>query len=254
MRAEQTMNNDVTLRHVLDLCRRNEKTGLWQYSAFLSPAEQDQLLCSPEMAEFSFRLYGGYEAAERKILAAGSEPESGPPEWPLCTIAVTPKSDRFAEALTHRDYLGAILGLGMERSVIGDLLVRDNRAWVICLSAVSELLVSSLTQVRRTAVIAERTGPDVPELQPRYAALRINVASERLDVVTAAFAGVSRGEADKLFRAEKVFVNGRVVTDRSAHLKPGDILSVRGVGKTVYDGIEHETRKNRLWVCLRKYV
>ena len=116
------------------------------------------------------------------------------------------------------------------------------------------MLASSLTQVRRTAVTAEVTTADVPELQPRYLALRLNVASERLDAVTAAFAGLSRSQADKLFAAEKVRVNGRMTEDRSVRLKEGDILSVRGTGKAVYDGIEYETRKNRYMVRLRKLV
>ena len=248
------MTNDVILRHLLDLCRKSEKTGIWQYSAFLSPAEQDDLLRSPEAAGYSFFLSGGYDGAERKILAAGNEAEQGPPEVPVSVIAVSPKSDRFAEELTHRDYLGAILGIGIERSLIGDIIVRDKRAWFFCLSSSAELITSALTQVRRTAVSAAVSAPDVPELQPRYAPQRLNVASERLDAVTAAFAGLSRGQAEKLFSAEKVFVNGRTVTDRSARLKEGDTLSVRGFGKAVYDGIEHETKKNRLWVRLRKLV
>ena len=234
--------NDATLRHLLDLCRKSEKTGAWQYSAFLSPAEQDGLLRCPEAAGFSFFLTGGYEAAERKILAAGNEEENGPAEPPVSVIAVSPKSEKYAEELTHRDYLGAILGLGIERSLIGDILVRDRKAWFFCLAQAAEMLASSLTQVRRTAVTAKVTAPDVPELQPRYAPLRLNVASERLDAVTAAFTNLSRGQADRLFGAEKVFVNGRAVTDRSAKLKEGDILSVRGFGKAVYDG----RRLNRL--------
>ena len=107
------MSNDVMLRHLLDLCRRNERTGLWQYSAFLSPAEQDDLLRSPEASGYSFLLTGGYEGAERRILAAGSEAESGPPEVPLSVIAVRPKSDKYAEDLTHRDFLGALMALVM---------------------------------------------------------------------------------------------------------------------------------------------
>ena len=248
------MTNDAVIRHLLDLCRRSEKTGTWQYSAFLSPAEQDEWLRSPESAGYAFFLTGGYEAAERKLLAAGTETEAGPAEPPVSVVAVRPKSEKYAEELTHRDYLGAILGLGIERSLIGDILVQGKRAWFFCLASAAEMLASSLTQVRRTTVEAQVTGTDVPELQPRYAPQRLNVASERLDAVTAAFAGLSRGQADKLFSAEKVFVNGRTVTDRSARLKEGDIVSVRGFGKAVYDGIEHETRKNRLWVMLRKYI
>ena len=246
------MMNDVTIRHLLDLCRRNEKTGTWQYSGFLSPAEQDDFLRCPEAAGYSFFLTGGYEEAERKILAAGNPEESGLPEVPVRVIAVSPKSEKFAEELTHRDFLGAVLGLGIERGLIGDILVRDRHAWVICLAPAAELLTSSLDQVRRTAVTASEAPPDVPELRPKYIPLRLNVASERLDAVTAAFAGLSRGQTEKLFSAEKVFVNGRTAADRSSRLKEGDILSVRGFGKAVYDGIEHETRKNRLWVMLRK--
>lgn len=245
--------NDAVLRHLLDLCRRSEKTGLWQYSAFLSPAEQEDLLTSGA-AGCPFFLTGGYDNAERKILAAGSEAEAGPPDPPIAVVAVRPKSEKYAEDLTHRDYLGAILALGVDRGLIGDILVRDRGCWVFCLSPAAGLLVSSLAQVRRTAVTAEPASADVPELQPRYAPLRLNVASERLDAVAAAFAGLSRGQADRLFAAEKVFVNGRTVTDRSFRLKEGDVFSIRGFGKAVYDGIDHETRKNRYQVNLRKLV
>lgn len=245
--------NDGTLRHLLDLLRRSEKTGTWQYSGFLSPAEQDELLRCPEAAGFPFRLWGGYDGAERKILAAGDEAESGPPELPVRVVAVRPKSVKYAEELTHRDYLGAVLGLGIERSLVGDILVEEKGAWVVCLGAAAGIIEAGLDQVRRTAVAAETVSADVPELRPKYAPLRLNVSSERLDAVVAAFAGVSRGQAEKLFGAEKVFVNGRMTPDKSARLKEGDILSVRGFGKAVYDGIERETRKNRLWVSLRKY-
>lgn len=246
--------NDVVLRHLLDLCRKSEKTGTWQYSGFLSPAEQDDLLRDGEAAGFSFHLTGGYEQAERKILAAGNEEEMGPPEPPISVIAVSPKSEKYAEELTHRDYLGAVLGLGIDRSLVGDILVRDHRAWFFCLSSAAEVITSSLAQVRRTTVTAETAGTDIPELRPRYEPLRVNVASERLDAVISAFTNLSRGQADKLFAAGKVFVNGRMATDRSSRLKEGDTFSVRGFGKAVYDGIEHETRKNRYQVRLRKLV
>ena len=159
-----TSTQDVTLRHLLDLCRRSEKVRAWQYSGFLSPAEQDDLLRSREAAGFSFSLTGGYDQAERKILAAGDEAEMGPPEPPIRVLSVAPKSEKFAEELTHRDYLGAILALGIERSLIGDILVRDHRAWFFCLDAIAELLTVSLTQVRRTAVTVAFSSADIPEL------------------------------------------------------------------------------------------
>lgn len=72
-------------------------------------------------------LTGGHESAERKILAAGSEEKSGPAEPQVRVIAVRMKSEKYAEELTHRDYLGAILGLGIDRSLIGDILLREKR-------------------------------------------------------------------------------------------------------------------------------
>lgn len=250
MESSEQMN-----RHLLDLCRRSDRTLSWVYSGFLTPAEQEDFIRCPEAARFDWCFDGGYEAAERRLLAAGNADLIGcPPDPPVCVIAVAPVSEKFAENLSHRDYLGAILSLGIDRSLIGDILVREKQAWFFCLSSAADMVAGVLTQVRRTAVEARVTAPDVPELQPRFAPLRLNVASERLDAVTAAFTGLSRGQAEKLFSAEKVFVNGRTVTDRSARLKEGDILSVRGFGKAVYDGISRETKKNRLWVSLRKYV
>ena len=242
-------------RHLLDLCRRSERIGTWQYSAFLSPAEQEDWVRSPEAAGCSWSFFGGYEGAERRILVAGDESQLGfPPEPPLRVIAVRPVSPKYAEELSHRDYLGAILGLGIERSLIGDILIREKEAWFFCLESIAAFLTDSLTQVRRTGVTASEAPSDAPELKPRLAPLRINVASERLDAVVSAFTGLSRGQAAALLSSEKVFVNSRPVVSKSHFLKEGDILSVRGFGKAVYHGIERETRKNRLWVSLQKYV
>ena len=251
---EKMETKEVTIRHLLDLCRKSERTGSWQYSAFLSPAEQDDWLGSREAAGCRYFFTGGHECAERRILVAGDETEAGPPELPLSVIAVRPKNGKYAEKLTHRDYLGAILGLGIERALIGDILVREQQAWFFCLAPAADMIASGLTQVRRTAVVAQAADTKVPELQPKYETVRMTVASERADAVVAGFAAVSRAEADKLFAAGKVFVNSRAVSDRSFRLKEGDILSVRGIGRVIYDGIDHETKKNRYHVRLRKPV
>ena len=246
---------DEMNRHLLDLCRRSDRIGDWAFSGFLSPAEQADFLRCPEVGGYSFSFHGGYEAAERKIMIAGSEAQIGyPAAPPICVIAVEPVSVKFAEDLTHRDYLGAILNLGIERSLTGDILIREHQAWFYCLDSAADYLTANLTRVRKTSVAARVCDAGAPDVQIQYEELRVNVASERLDAILSAFCGVSRGQVVSLFSAEKVFVNGRVVMDKSARLKEGDIVSVRGFGRAIYDGIEHETRKNRLWVKLRKPV
>ncbi len=254
MGTGKNASTDPVIRHLLDLCRKSDRTGIPQYSGFLSTAEQDDFLHCTETAGMPFFFTGGYETAERRILAAGHTEQDENADIPISVISVTPISEKYAEELTHRDYLGSILGLGIARSLIGDILIRGKQCWFFCLSSAAELIASSLNTVRRTAVCAEVTSADIPELQPRYDPLQLNVVSERLDVVTAAFTGMSRAQAGQLFAAERVFVNGRNIQDKSMRLKEGDILSIRGFGKAVYDGIEHETKKNRLWVSLRKYI
>ena len=246
--------SEQTLRHLLDLCRRADRLGIWQYSAFLSPAEQTDFERSPEASRFSWSFFGGTEDAERKILAAGSSDLTGTEaEPPISLMRIEPLSEKFAEDLTHRDYLGAVLNLGIDRNLTGDIFIRDHLAWLFCLNTARDWL-TSLTNVRHTAV---RVVP-VPEITalpaPRLVSVSLNIASERLDAIAAAFAGISRTKAASLFTEGKVFVNSRPVQDRSHPLKPGDLLSVRGVGKARYEGILRETRKGRLAVQLQKYL
>ena len=169
-------------------------------------------------------------------------------------MRVSPVSARFAEDLEHRDYLGALMNLGINRNQVGDLFVREHQAVFFCLDAIADYLLSSLTSVRRTSVTASPVSPEDELLQPVFREMSFTVASERLDAIVAGFASLSRGQAAQLFPASRVLVNGRVETSPSGHLKPGDILTVRGTGKAVYQGISRETRKGRLLVTLNQYA
>ncbi len=241
-------------RHLLDICRRAEKTGRRCYSSFLTPAEQDDFTRDPSAAFFQWTFEGGYANAERRILAAGENEYGNNDTIPIRIIRAEPQNDKFAEELSHRDYLGAIMNLGIERSTIGDILVRGRKAWIFCQEHVAEIILSGLKRVRRTAILSQSGSPDDEELKPEFQPVYVHAASERIDALAADFAGISRTQAASLFSSGKIFVNGRNVTDRSIKLHPGDILSIRGIGKGIYDGIERETRKGRLVAVFRKYI
>ena len=245
--------NELRMRHLADLCRRAEQTGQWFYSAFLTPAEQDDFRCLPAAAHYRYLFWGGTEQAERKILAAGCFPDSDP-VYPLTVLKMEPVSMKYSEELTHRDYLGALMHLGIDRSMIGDILPDGQQAWVICMESAATVILNELRRVRNTVVRVSLAETDCEALQPKYAELKLNVPSERLDAIVAGFTGLSREKAVSLFPAEKVFVNSRPVFHRDAKLKAGDILSVRGYGKAVCDGVEKTSRKGRLILAFRKYV
>lgn len=246
---------DRILRHLADLCDRAERIGRWEYSAFLTPAEQEDWISSPLSGGRSFHFYGGYDGAERRLMAAGDTGLCGEePAYPLSVLHIFPQAPRFAEDLSHRDYLGALMNLGFDRSQMGDLTVRDREAWVYCLQGIAGFLSDGLSQVRRTPVRIEEVPTDHPSLLPRLEPMTMNVASERADAVICAWIGVSRGHVSELFSKNLVFLNSRPLTDRGKGLKAGDILSVRGYGKARYDGPRGETRKGRLVVSLQRYT
>ena len=245
---------EETIRHLLDICSRAEKTGQRCYSGFLTPAEQDDFARNPSAAFFQWHFEGGYENAERRILAAGEDVYGYAESIPLRIIRAEPQNPKFAEDLSHRDYLGAVMNLGIERTTVGDILVHSPKAWIVCQEHVAGIILSDLNRVRQTAVRTFPAAPDDEDMKPKFQQISILASSERIDTLAAEFSGISRTQAAALFSSGKIFVNGRSVTDRSTRLHPGDILSIRGFGKGKYEGIERETRKGRLVAVFQKYI
>jgi RNA-binding protein YlmH len=233
-----------------ELALRSEDRGSYSYSEFLTAAEQGTL-CHMRLSS-PFSLSGGYPSAERKIAVFGSLELCGyEEETPICSLAITPTSPKFADSLTHRDFLGSLMGIGIRREVLGDIIISDNCGCLFCLDSIADYITQTLTQVKHTTV---RVSPiDVPPLsalkEPDISTLV--VASERLDAVIASVYKLSRAESQKLFIQGKVFVGGRQEERVSFTLDPGATISVRGFGRFIYEGIEKETRSGRLRVNVR---
>ena len=242
--------------HLRDLARQANTENRYTFSNFLALPEQDIFIrLLPELPGKGHTLMGGSESAERQLAVFGDPSVIGEaPVPPVSVLSVTPDNEAFGETLSHRDYLGAILSLGIEREMIGDIIVRGKNAWFFAMDSVAEFLSENLHTVRHTTVTCRIAEGDIPELQPILEKLSVNVASERLDAVISALTGISRGHVTELFTRERVSVNGRVILKGSVNLKEGDILTVRGFGKYIYDGIGGKSKKGRLYVDLRKYV
>ncbi len=193
-----------------------------------------------------YSLWGGYDGAERCVAAFGQDCDHA--TFPVCIITVKPKSKKFSEKLTHRDFLGSLMGLGIKREMIGDIVVSDNTGYVMCLDKISKYIIQNLVSVRRTTVCCELADA-LPENTLRVPEeSRIAVASERLDVLVSAIYRLSRNEAKEYFLSHCVFVNSRICENLSYIPKTGDVISVRGSGRFIYNGVTGKTRKNRLMI------
>ncbi len=198
-------------------------------------------------------LSGGFESSERKVVCFLPSYEEELSEMPFDCIKIAPVNRKFAEELTHRDYLGAIMNLGIERSLLGDIVIKDGNAYVFVLKKMSRYLSENLTSIRHTTVSAELT-EDVGELlKPEFEEIQGTVSSVRLDTIVALCGRLSRTKAATYIETEKVYVNGQIVTNVSRTLKDGEIISVRGIGKFRFDSAGGQTKKGRTVVTLFKY-
>ncbi len=252
MKAEDT----ILQKRFADLQRQSETNNIYTYTGFLNTAEQAVFYNSlPDIPTNSYSLWGGFPDAERKILRFGSPDTLWYDEpFPLTCIVIKPVSAKFAEKLSHRDILGSIMNLGIDRSLIGDIIVKNEICYVFCLLRISEYIVNEITRIRHTEVRCS-ISENIPEdATPNLQELSLIVPSLRIDVIVSKVFHISRSESDSLFSKGFVFANGREIEKSAANLKEGDTISVRGYGKFKFADVIHETKKGNLSVIIYKYV
>ena len=146
------------------------------------------------------------------------------------------------------------MNLGIERELIGDIIIKDTDAYIFCISHIADYICDNLDTIRHTHIKCTVCNEDVPALKPELEEIRLIAASVRIDAVVASITKLSRANSNELFSSKKIFVNGQCMENRCMHLKPNDILVIRGTGKFIYIGDEGETRKGRTYLTLKKYV
>ncbi len=239
------------INRLSELAERADRQGFWTDTEFLTLAEQD-ILCALRLAA-PFSLHAGYPDGERKVAAFGSEDMCGCPYIsPVVCIKIAPASQKFADKLNHRDFLGALMGLGVRREVMGDILIADNVGYLFCLDSIASYIIDGLGEVKRTTVRCSLSEPPEFLLEPPPIT-SVVVASERLDAIISAVYLLSRNGGKELIQQGRVFINSRLTQNPSASLAPGALVSVRGKGRFAYEGIERETKKGRLRVRVRVY-
>lgn len=209
-----------------------------------------------------YGFYGGYDDAERVIsvfLPDYIDSElvdyfsENPEDNPITLIRVSLK--KGSPNLSHRDYLGSIMGLGLKREMTGDILVRESGADIIALREISEFIVSNMQKAGRAKLdIEELPVSELIAPKAKKQDITESVASLRLDNVISAAFGVARSKASEAIASGLVFVNGIEAAKSERQVKEGDKLVFRGKGKAVLKEAGRITRKGRIIITIERYL
>lgn len=243
-------------KRFMELAEKSERNSQYLFTDFLSLAEQDLFYqAMKQFGETGYSVNGGVEGAERVMVRFGSQESFGyEADYPIACIEVRPMLEKFAEDLSHRDYLGALMNLGIERDLLGDIIIRGSTAYLFCVERMADYIIEQLDKVRHTNVKCRRSENLPKEAEPRLSMQELVVSAQRADSVIAKVYHLSRSQSLSLFREKKVFVNGRIFENNSGAFQPGAVVSVRGYGKFRYDGMLQETKKGRMRVLIAQYI
>lgn len=258
-------DREILIAHLLDVKEKAADESRIASTNFLSADELSDVIKTERINnEFVDTFYyGGYSEAERKIAVFipkfynVSEDElydflKENSENPLSALKIT--KDKFA-TVSHRDYLGAIMGLGIKREMLGDIVVSDEGCTLFCLNSISDYICSNLKQAGRGQLTV--THCDIDELilnEIKTETVFVSVASMRLDCLVAACFRLSRNSAVSFITQGLVYVNSEQILKTDYTLKQGDKLVLRGKGKTVIEEIIGESKKGRLHINIKRYI
>lgn len=248
-------------------CLDSKKKALDNYmmtSTFFLSAEERSVAASIEReynSDIRTFYYGGYSEAERTVAVfvpsvfgvedIGEYFAENPDDCPFCLIRVS--KDRFS-ALSHRDYLGSLMGLGIKRETIGDITVREDCAFIFTLRGVSRYICENLIKVGRGTVRSEICPLtdyvyDEGETETVFA----SVASLRLDSVVSSAFNLSRTNSSLAVASGIVYVNSVQILKNDYILRQGDKIVLRGKGKVILEEIIGESKKGRIHINIKKF-
>ena len=250
-----TKEEQVFLKHLSDLQETAWNRNIVTFSDFCGLNELNIFYSSrADFSSVKTVTSGGYDTAERQMIAFIPDALSYEWKFPILAVNIRPLNAKFADVLTHRDYLGSLMNLGVDRSRIGDIAVMDNSACVSCEEKLAGYLSTELTRVKHTSVVCTVSDPEEISYTPKTEEIGGTVASVRLDSLIALAFHMSRSAVIPLIEGGRTFINGRLSTSNGARLKEGDIISVRGQGRFRLGALEGTTKKGRQFVRLRRYV
>lgn len=259
-KVSSSSDQRILLARILDKVDLATVRGVPSTSHFLSPGEQvavTNLLNGYGHPKHLF--FGGYESAERKIcvfLPDWQEIDDFLADIEGCPLtALTAKFSRESSDISHRDILGSLMGLGITREKLGDILLCDGYAQLILLKESAHIIASQWESAGRHKLsVSPCNLSDLTPKPPQIKTIRDTVATLRLDGVLASGFSLSRSKAAALVSAGRVAVNHIECTKSDKQISQGDILTARGLGKCLVREVLGASKKGRIMIVLERYI
>ena len=232
---------------IVDICNRTNKS---KYLGFLSIEQMAFAQKTLEKYSVKFAFFGGYKSASRVMLGCF-------PDWaeefvfPISCITFKFKKEY---SLTHRDFLGALMALGITRESVGDILVEQGRAVAFLNDDIKDYVLNQITKIGRVGVVLKE-GFDLPlPKESKLEEFSDTIPSNRLDCIVSSLACVSRNKASELIENGFVSVNSQIFQKNTKEVFENDVITIKGKGKFIIFSLSNKTKKQRTILKYKKYV
>lgn len=243
------MKDNLFLARVSDLSELAYKTSVPHFLGFLSEEEQAIAKQFLNSKHTNHTFYGGYDNAQRTLLCCM-------PDWcdlPVFPITALTFSYNNNYKLSHRDFLGALMSIGITRDSVGDILIEDGRAIVFLKDKISNFVLMQIDKVGRVGVNITKGFCSPLPVVSELAECTVTVSSVRLDCVVSAVCNISRNAAADLIGNNSVLVNSLVTDKITKSLQEGDSLTVRGKGKFFIKSASDRSKKGKIILNYSRY-
>ncbi len=247
-----TEEDRLLLKKTEDCARAVEKYKSPQFTKFISRHERVVFENFGNVSPFvRTMIWGGAEDTERNLIGLFPDfQEPGEALFPISAVKIN-----APEPLGHRAVLGSVLGLGIERSLLGDIFPHDAGAVLFCLNSIGEFIAMNLTRVGRVGVTAEVVDVGTFSVGPKEKKeIGGTVSSLRLDAVLSMATGKARAKVQKMIAAGAVQVNWTIEENPSYAVSQGDVFSVRGFGRMQLSSVGGKSKKDRIWIVVEQYI
>ncbi len=248
----------ILFSRILDKADRCRTRSTPEYTDFLTPAEQADVQDALRFyGDLRYVFCGGYENAERKIcffLPDWMEEEFLTPDLDGVLTAVSADLRRTS-GVSHRDVLGSLMGLGLVREKLGDILIDDDEAQCVLLKSTADIVISQWESIGRYGVsVQERPLSELRVQPPQLRHITDTVAALRLDSVLSSGFSISRSRAAELISGGKAAINHRECLKADKTVAEGDILTCRGLGKCILRTVAGQSKKGRIIIHIDRYI